>query len=155
MRPIGLESLFACALLLAVGFAFAPGAAAAEPSVFGPQQAPDVLVKDAWTGVGDAGLFAIDDAFVFADPQRGAGLEPDAHAAAVRGDRDRLAAASDAGRFAPAQGRVAAAFDGFVSVGADGLAYAAVNIVRGEAVAARLRREAADIGRVAMTGSVR
>lgn len=104
------------------------------------QRAPDLVAfgGDPWSAeVLSSAAFAQDDAFVFADVDRRLHLDPDVIAVAVRADQDRLAdAASDALSTAPlveASGRVGAAFDRFIAVGAGGEAYAARGFARDEA----------------------
>lgn len=144
-----------CALAFAAAFALAPASAFADASVWDVQQAAAVVAQDPWSGVGDA-AFDVDDAFVFADPQRGLHLDADATAVAVKFDQDRIAAADlDPGALGATPGRVAAAFESFVTIGPEGLAYASTEVARSGA-ASRIAGVSEPVAaRVAMSDGTR
>lgn len=152
MHAFAPESRLVRALVFAAILAAAPGVATAEQSVWDKQETAAVISYAPWIGIAGSEAFDVDDAFVFADPQRNLRLEADAEQVAVKMDQDRLASASDPGAPGAPQGRIALAFDSFVSLSPDGLTYASTELARGDAANARYAH-AADLepARVAMT----
>lgn len=94
-----------------------------------------------WSAVAGSQIFAPDDAYVFADPDRTAKLSAEAEAAASLIDRQRMA--KQIGRAELDEtGRVALAFADFVAYGPQGQASASAALARADGAPVRVAASA-------------
>jgi hypothetical protein len=116
----------------------ATSVATADPWTWSDERPAAAIGGEPWSATEGSAAFDADDAFVFDDVPRAAHLDEAALAVAVRIDRDRLAAPDDFGTVG--DGRVDAAFGRFVAYGPDGLAYASLELARGDSGLTRIAR---------------